>query len=142
MSAVESERFPTRARSNPYIGPRAFREGEWIYGRDRETAQIVNLLIAERIVLLYSPSGAGKTSLIRAALIPRLKERNFQVLPVVRVNLDSSATLHGSGDSNRYVLSALLSLQADASAPGEIPTAALAEMTLPEYLGDSDAGPH
>ena len=50
----------------------------------------MNLIIAERIVLLHSPSGAGKTSLIQAALIPRLLKNRFQVLPVVRVNLDST----------------------------------------------------
>ena len=51
-------------RQNPFIGPRAFETGEKLYGRSRETNQLVNLLIAERIVLLYSPSGAGKTSLL------------------------------------------------------------------------------
>jgi len=67
---------------NPFVGPRAFHAGERIYGRESETNQLVNLIIAERIVLLYSPSGAGKTSLIRAALIPRLREMKFQMLPV------------------------------------------------------------
>ena len=41
---------------------------------------LLDLLIAERIVLLYSPSGAGKSSLIHAGLIPRLREVGFQVL--------------------------------------------------------------
>jgi MoxR-like ATPase len=49
---------------NPYVGPRSLRYGECIYGRDREARKLLELLIAERIVLLYSPSGAGKTSLI------------------------------------------------------------------------------
>ena len=52
------------SKSNPYVGPRAFQDGETLYGRDREVAKLLNLLIAERIVLLYSPSGAGKTSLL------------------------------------------------------------------------------
>jgi len=60
---------------NPYIGPRAFRTGETLYGRDREVDELLDLLIAERIVLLYSPSGAGKTSLVQAALILWLRER-------------------------------------------------------------------
>ena len=37
-------------------------------------------------MLLYSPSGAGKTSLIQAALIPRLTSAEFTVLPVMRVS--------------------------------------------------------
>src|SRR4029079_6821035 len=73
-------------RPNPYIGPRSFQTGEVLYGRDRETQDLLGLLIAERIVLLHSPSGAGKTSLVQAALIPRLIEREFTVLPVMRVS--------------------------------------------------------
>ena len=45
-------------RTNPYIGPRAFQTGEILYGRDREVEELLDLLIAERIVLLHSPSGA------------------------------------------------------------------------------------
>ena len=63
-----------RAASNPYVGPRSFRRGDALYGRDREIADLLDLLIAERIVLLHSPSGAGKTSLIQAGLIPLLEE--------------------------------------------------------------------
>ena len=73
-------------RPNPYVGPRAFETGETLYGRDHELRDLLDLLIAERIVLLYSPSGAGKSSLIHAGLIPRLREVGFQVLPVIRVN--------------------------------------------------------
>ena len=75
-------------RPNPYIGPRSFTTGETLYGRDRETQKLLNVLIAERIVLLYSPSGAGKTSLVQAALLPRLIEEGFAVLPVIRVSAE------------------------------------------------------
>src|SRR5207244_3787467 len=76
------------ARSNPYVGPRSFEIGETLYGRDYELQDLLGLLIAERIVLLYSPSGAGKTSLVQAALIPALIEREFIVPPVMRVSLE------------------------------------------------------
>jgi hypothetical protein len=125
---------PSSDLANPYVGRRAFWEGERIYGRERETDQLVNLVIAERIVLMYSPSGAGKTSLIQAALIPRLRHRHFQVLPVVRVHLNPSNSLDGPREYNRYVFSALLSLQEDASAQGQIPPEDLAQMSLPGYL--------
>ena len=70
---------------NPYVGPTSFGLGDPLYGRDREREDLLDLLVAERIVLLYSPSGAGKTSLIQAALTPALWEAGFQVLPVIRV---------------------------------------------------------
>ncbi len=119
---------------NPYVGPRSFQMGERMYGRTRETTQLLNLIIAERIVLLHSPSGAGKTSLIQAALIPKLKEKNFQLLPVVRVNLDVADTLAKGFECNRYVFSALLSLEEDVPEKEKISADWLAKMSLPEYL--------
>ena len=62
----------SQPRPNPYVGPRAFQTGEKLYGRDREVRELLDLLIAERIVLLFSPSGAGKSSLIQAGLAPLL----------------------------------------------------------------------
>ena len=52
---------------------------------DQRDRRLRDLLIAERIVLLYSPSGAGKTSLLEAGLRPELERRDFHVLPTVRV---------------------------------------------------------
>ena len=36
---------------------------------------------------MYSPSGAGKTSLIQASVIPAMKDEDFHVLPLVRPGL-------------------------------------------------------
>ena len=93
-------------RSNPYVGPRALGPGEPIYGRERELLDLRDLLIAERIVLLYSPSGAGKTSLIQAGLIPEMEREEFAVLPIMRVGKNSTGTA-----GNRYLASAILSLE-------------------------------
>jgi hypothetical protein len=101
-----------QTRANPYVGPRAFQYGETLYGRPREVVELLDLLIAERIVLLYSPSGAGKTSLIQAALIPELEKEGFRVLPVMRVSLQPSLTLDTFPTANRYILSLLLSFSA------------------------------
>ena len=68
---------PVPVRSNPFIGPRPYQTGEQLYGRDREASQLFNLLLANRVMLLYSPSGAGKSSLIYATLIPELQNENF-----------------------------------------------------------------
>src|SRR5262245_32455288 len=77
---------------NPYVGPRPFNEGETLYGRTQDTESLLDLLTAERIVLLYSPSGAGKTSLIQAALIPQLRERQFDVLPSIVLKASALGT--------------------------------------------------
>ena len=93
----------SQLRPNPYVGPRAFRYGETLYGRDREVIELLGLLIAERILLFYSPSGAGKTSLVQAALIPALEKEDFQVQPVIRVSLEPSPGLERLPTTNRYV---------------------------------------
>ncbi|WP_129626091.1 WD40 repeat domain-containing protein [Candidatus Oscillochloris fontis] len=118
-------------RQNPYIGPRSFATGERLYGRDRELRRLRNLLIAERIVLLYSPSGAGKTSLVQAALVPSLREEEFQVLPPIRVGAEPPAAL---AQANRYVLSTMLSIEGQRPAEEQIPLAELANLSLDTYL--------
>ena len=94
---------------NPYVGPRALVLGEALFGRDRELHTLLNLMIAERIVLLCSPSGAGKTSLIQAGLIPALEQEGFECLPVIRVGWPSDGT-EGEGSQNRYLNSLRTSL--------------------------------
>ena len=98
-------------KPNPYVGPRAFKTGEKLYGRNREEREILDLLIAERIVLLHSPSGAGKSSLVQAGLIPQLIENGFLVYPVVRVNQEPPPDLVKGEKFNRYIFSVLLSLE-------------------------------
>src|SRR5829696_5669494 len=99
------------SQSNPFVGPRAFRTGEVLYGRDRETRKLVNLLIAERIVLLHAPSGAGKTSLVQAAVVPQMRERGFEVFPAIRLNAAAPDATAPTSTTNRYVWSTLLALE-------------------------------
>ncbi|MEN5239208.1 WD40 repeat domain-containing protein [Pseudomonas sp. TWI923] len=71
--------------NNPYVGPGPFGSHQHLFGRDAEIDELQWRLIADRIIVLYSPSGAGKTSLLMAqnGLVARLTER-FHVLPVMR----------------------------------------------------------
>lgn len=77
------------ARSNPYVGPRFFvkDDQDWYYGRNQEANELLALLTARRLVLFYAQSGAGKTSLINARLLPMLEKAQggFEMLPVGRV---------------------------------------------------------
>ncbi len=123
-------------KPNPYVGPRAFKTGEKLYGRDREARELLDLLIAERLVLLHSPSGAGKSSLVQAGLIPRLKEDGFNVLPVVRVNQEPPAGLVKGDHFNRYMFSILLSLEEALGDDQRTPVEELASMSLDDYLGE------
>jgi WD40 repeat protein len=133
-----------QSRSNPYVGPRAFQIGEQdkLFGRDREIREVLNLLIAQRIFLLNSPSGAGKTSLIQAGLIPRLKKEDFHVFPVARVNLEPPAGANGGENKfNRYVFSVLASLEADLPEEQKTPQDDLIGMSLADYLDQCPKDP-
>jgi flagellar biosynthesis/type III secretory pathway ATPase len=57
---------------NPYVGPRPFERADAsrFFVRAREIRDVVSLVVAQRVVLLYSASGAGKSSLLHAGVIP------------------------------------------------------------------------
>jgi hypothetical protein len=123
---------------NPFVGPRSFAYGERLYGRDREVAELGDTLLAQRMVLLYSPSGAGKSSLLEAALRPRLEQLQFRVLPTVRVGHEHLPSSSSSSVRNRYMLSTLLSLEEGRTATMQLTPAELNDISLREYLDRLD----
>jgi hypothetical protein len=76
----------------PYVGPGPFGARQRLFGRDDEIEELRWRLVADRIMVLYSPSGAGKTSLLMAenGLIATLSSR-FHVLPVIRIGRKDGA---------------------------------------------------
>jgi len=126
------------ARPNPYFGPRPSNQGERLYGRDREVQELFALLTEQRIVLLYSPAGAGKTSLIQSALLPRLLSEGFRILPIIRVGLEPPIELDVRG-ANRYVVATILSL--DEAQPYDRHTllSELVGLSLEAYLARHEA---
>ncbi len=124
---------------NPYVGPRSFQTGEKMYGRDTEVRRLLDLLIAERIMVLHSPSGAGKSSLIQAGLIPRLETEGFHIFPTVRINLDLPSGCRDRADCNRYAFSALMSLEEALGEEHKHPVDQLTGLTLEAYLSQREA---
>ena len=122
------------SRPNPYIGPRPYREGETIYGREREISELLDLLIAERIILLYSPSGAGKSSLLNAAIIPQMTQQGFQVFPTIRLNLEPPPDAELADDFNRYVYSCLQSIEEGLPENQRFPVDELVKLKFKDYL--------
>nr|WP_145744123.1 serine protease [Saccharopolyspora dendranthemae] len=64
---------PTR---NPYRGLRPFTEvdAELFHGRDEEVDKLVEIFGEQRIVAVAGPSGSGKSSLVKAGLLPRVDD--------------------------------------------------------------------
>src|SRR5262249_32317632 len=110
--------------------------------------ELASLLISQRLVLLHSPSGAGKTSLIHTKLVPALQDE-FLVptrwvpdattrQPVI-VRLNRAPEPTDPPGANRYLLSALLSLEQHRSDGQPRSVVSLAGMTLDEYLTELHA---
>jgi hypothetical protein len=68
----------------PFIGPRPFAEvdAELFFGRENELAALSAEVVSVQIVLLYAPSGSGKSSLINAGLTPAMRGEGFEVSQV------------------------------------------------------------
>jgi YVTN family beta-propeller protein len=128
----------------PYIGPRAFRTVEAdrlrFSGRDTEIDEIVALITSHRIVLIYAQSGAGKTSIINAGVIPSLAKDGFEVLPVARVQVTSLTSpispKNGNNNipskvKNMYIYNALQSLGREKP---EIKPESILDLALFEFL--------
>ncbi|HZF08754.1 MAG TPA: WD40 repeat domain-containing protein [Thermoanaerobaculia bacterium] len=111
------------APANPYPGPRPFAtaDGAGFCGRDREVARLRARVVARRAVLLFAPSGAGKTSLLKAGLLPALAGipgiPGITVLPLARVGGPLPAL--PAPPANPYTLSTLLDLLAGEVEPQE-----------------------
>jgi serine/threonine protein kinase/WD40 repeat protein len=81
LDALEDvrDRLSTRGEitGSPYRYLQPFEEGEegWFFGRDAETARLARLVESNPLTALIGPSGAGKSSLVRAGLLPKLRER-------------------------------------------------------------------
>ena len=79
-------------RENPWPGLAAFSEehAEFFYGREREVDELFRRVRLNALSVLYGQSGLGKTSLVQAALFPRL--RDIGILPVsIRVDYSAGA---------------------------------------------------
>jgi WD40 repeat protein/energy-coupling factor transporter ATP-binding protein EcfA2 len=59
----------------PYTGLRSFREqdADWFFGRERLLEELVGRLERQRFVVVIGASGSGKSSLLRAGLVPRIE---------------------------------------------------------------------
>ena len=62
---------------NPWLGLGAYSEGQQLYGRDKETAALSDIIINHTTSVVYGKSGIGKSSLLRAGVFPLLRSNGF-----------------------------------------------------------------
>jgi hypothetical protein len=132
---------------NPFVGPVPFerKDADLFFGRVGEVQELISLIVANRVVVLYAASGAGKTSLLDAGVLPLLeRQERFEVLPTTRFRHLTAAEVR-RGIENVYVYTTLLcwnesaeDVPADGSAPEPSKAApaqaAVVEETLPDFL--------
>lgn len=115
----------------PFPGPSPFSRSEarLFFGRDAEASKLVSMIIAHPVALLYAQSGAGKTSLINAKVIPLLEQRGCQVVGPTRVGGEIPAQIDPEKVTNVFRLGVLLGLEGASTSLGT-----LAGTRLPDYL--------
>ena len=73
MTATEFD--PILALDNPYPGLRSFETHESVlfFGREEHTRELLDRLALNRFLAVIGTSGSGKSSLVRAGLVPALR---------------------------------------------------------------------
>lgn len=74
--------------TNPYPGLRPYQATEQtkFYGRDADTQALLEKILANRLTLLFAATGVGKSSLLQAAILPKLSSTEGLALDVVYYN--------------------------------------------------------
>ena len=70
---------PMPDERNPWLGLASFTEETraYFYGRDEETAELARRVQRKLLTVLFGQSGLGKTSILRAGLVPRLRDQGY-----------------------------------------------------------------
>lgn len=114
----------------PYPGMRAFtiNDGMFFFGRDEEIKTVVTTLASQSFIVVIGSSGSGKSSLVRAGVVPKLKSIS-QFGPVEWVipepfspgprPLDALRLVFGADLGN--VPRALAALIGENNTPGRVP---------------------
>jgi hypothetical protein len=78
-----AERKTPVSPESPWLGLNPFTEdvSEYFFGRDIEVRDLFQRVVHKPLTVLFGRSGLGKTSLLQAALMPRLRDAGF--LPIV-----------------------------------------------------------
>ena len=103
---------------NPFVGLRPFESNEAVlfFGRRDQTKELLTILHASRFVAVVGSSGCGKSSLIRAGLIPNL-QAGFVAGSVDRWNI---ITMKPGNSPLQNLAIALLKSFQETPQPGEV----------------------
>ncbi len=63
-----------------YIDSYGFEDSDFFFGREKEVKRMVSEIISTRLLVLFSPSGSGKSSLINAGVRPTLENLGYKTV--------------------------------------------------------------
>jgi len=95
--------------ANPFPGPKPYEKNQkrLFFGRRNEVEALTSLVLSTSAVLIYAPSGSGKSSLLGAGLVPNLEEDfGYRILPQVRfseLGLEPSGAGADTPQANPFV---------------------------------------
>ncbi len=80
--------FGSMEKQYRYPGTRPFTENDrhLFFGRNNDIKQLAELIVLEKLVVLFSKSGYGKSSLLNAGVIPQLTENENHTVLNIRLN--------------------------------------------------------
>ncbi|MDW9681834.1 hypothetical protein [Sinorhizobium meliloti] len=72
----------------PYMGTRSYQleDADLFFGRQRETSELVALLLRGPLSVLHAPSGAGKSSILNARIIPEIERSGVNAVRMTPEN--------------------------------------------------------
>ncbi|WP_338118136.1 helix-turn-helix domain-containing protein, partial [Streptomyces coryli] len=95
----------------PYRGLARFEpdDRQTYFGREQLTDEVVRLVAGHRFAAVFGPSGSGKSSLLRAGLVPAVREQGAAAViriltPGEHPERHADALVPAAGDGDTYVL--------------------------------------
>lgn len=74
LAPFDAAQLPTLDdRDCPYVGLESFRDATYFFGRERDSEQLVGQIRQSPLVVVLGASGSGKSSLVLAGALPRLR---------------------------------------------------------------------
>ena len=85
-------------KTNPYQGLLAFtkEKAKFFFGRDRVVQDLIGKLQSSNFVPLIGASGSGKSSVVRAGVVPRLEDLGWRVLEPIVPGVDPIENLRSA----------------------------------------------
>lgn len=121
------------SRGSPYKGLQPFCEDDapYFFGRERETRLIIADLYAAPTTIIYGASGVGKSSVLQAGVVYRLR-RSEDFIPVLFIEWDDPVPLRMLRRSVWNAVRDTLDHEANAIEPWALP--AISSLRLKEFV--------